>query len=63
MTDLLPCPFCGGNAVIESTWFGKHSQPLAKPRHFARCTHCKTRRDGTCDTKHAAACYWNKRKP
>ena len=72
MTDLLPCPFCGGEAKI------KHVTQLWEPRnsYWAQCDNCRmsgkhftteaeaisawnTRGAGTCENKHKSiTSFW-----
>lgn len=56
MTDtpeLLPCPFCGGEAFI--------GEPYGEGRYVAECLRCTTRRDYAVSTKEQAIELWNTR--
>jgi Lar family restriction alleviation protein len=59
--DLLPCPFCGRQAELRTTWFGRHNQPLSKPRYYVVCRRCLAGQRVTCDTKSLAISRWNRR--
>jgi Lar family restriction alleviation protein len=40
LPELLPCPFCGGEAVVEGTnWYGK----LDLPPYYAACGRCEAK--------------------
>ena len=49
MTNLLPCPFCGGNASIPESY------PY---HHLVFCTSCGCKTD-ICDTEAEAIAAWN----
>ena len=51
MTNLLPCPFCGGNASIPESY------PY---HHLVFCTSCGCKTD-ICDTEAEAIAAWNRR--
>lgn len=51
--ELLPCPFCGGDAEIESI-------PSFRNSHFVRCKICLSSVRGY-DTKDKAIAAWNRR--
>lgn len=54
MTELKPCPFCGGSArVLELNGFYQHT-------HFVSCDTCNAAGD-TRETEEAAIEAWNRR--
>lgn len=50
--ELKPCPFCGGEAIIDDC--GDH-------RYFVRCTKCSINQDKLFAQKCDAARVWNRR--
>lgn len=55
---LLPCPFCGGEAIYC------HVKRLSDPYYHAfkaQCSKCGAENRFKCDTKEEAADAWNKR--
>jgi Lar family restriction alleviation protein len=55
--DLMPCPFCGGRALLRSgAWAG----PKRPPKFGVECLSC-TMQSGTFDTSDDAAGAWNRR--
>lgn len=52
MVELKPCPFCGGEAIIDDC--GEH-------RYFVRCTKCSINQDKLFTQKCDAARAWNRR--
>lgn len=56
MTDLKPCPFCGGEAYMETPRF--YRLPNA---YRVRCLDCKAQTYSFYTTEQEAANAWNKR--
>ncbi|MBQ6232824.1 MAG: Lar family restriction alleviation protein [Clostridia bacterium] len=56
MTKLKPCPFCGGEAVLEDCgpYYGEG-------RFFVRCSKCDIVQEHLWATKQTAIKAWNRR--
>lgn len=54
MDNLLPCPFCGGEATVQTT---RHGYP---PMHWVRCVPCEASA-GAFHSRESAAKAWNSR--
>jgi Lar family restriction alleviation protein len=63
-SGLLPCPFCGGEAIIDyvepHTHFIAAFMPDSEGAHFIECTGCTAAMSGGPDREKAIAA-WNKR--
>lgn len=59
MSNLKPCPFCGGRAVPRP-WLGERSGVVGAEPHFVRCENCKTATK-LFDMREDAAAAWNSR--
>lgn len=55
--NLLPCPFCGGKAIIR-TWKSKYPQRCAE--HYGQCLSCRTELKGQ-PSEQEAVSAWNHR--
>ena len=61
MTELKPCPFCGGKAEVFSdvTFKAETGEKIAEIKFFAWCTDCPALVSG--DTENEAIDAWNRR--
>ena len=55
MEKLKPCPFCGGEAVLED--LGQYEAPR---RYFVRCSKCEIAQENLWATKQTAIKRWNR---
>lgn len=58
--ELLPCPFCGGEATINPIYNDVPETGLMVTLHHVRCPICDAR-TGDCDTEEKAIKQWNRR--
>lgn len=56
MSNLKPCPFCGGEAILEDC-----GGCMNCGRFFVRCTKCEIAQDYLWATKQTAIWRWNRR--
>ena len=56
MRTLKPCPFCGGEAVLED--LGRYE---TNGRYFVRCSKCEIAQENLWATKQTAVKRWNRR--
>lgn len=54
--ELKPCPFCGGEAIIEDCGTCGNAG-----RYFVKCSKCEIAQDALWATKQTAVKRWNKR--
>lgn len=58
MSDLMRCPFCGSDAVIEKVGCGGS---VTKSKYIAHCTGCKVRDMRQYNDEQEARDAWNRR--
>lgn len=54
--NLKPCPFCGGQAVVQEMCYS-----MLQSEHFVKCVNCGAESSRYYDSTHSAIKAWNRR--